>query len=382
MNLLMLSGDSSIARGEQGAFYHLLRRFSAYWTRIDVICPPSPGATERAIHENVYAHPSPLPKALQPVFIRRKGGQLLREHHHDLITSHDFGLFYNGIGAWWLHRRFGAPVVSEIHHIEGFPRAVTRKESFYCWLAERFYIPWAGRWVAAFRVVNQGYADLLEKTHAVAPPALLLYSMYIDFDLFQPRPNAPRDYDLIFVGRFAPNKGLFTLLDALAQVKTTHPQAQLGLLGRGSLEAEIRAMIDELGLRENVTINTEFVTPEALAEFYCSAGMLVCASTAEGGPRVAVEAMACGTPVISTPVGLMRDELGDDLDFVGDPGAVTALRFWWDATQLAQSIRLLLDDDAFRRQVGENGRLAVQHFQADQVIEAYALAYHALIAGR
>jgi glycosyltransferase involved in cell wall biosynthesis len=98
--------------------------------------------------------------------------------------------------------------------------------------------------------------------------------------------------------------------------------------------------------------------------------MCVCAATAEGGPRVTVEAMACGVPVISTPVGMMRELVRD-----GENG----LLFQWDAAELAAKIRLLLDDESRRREIAERGRVSVQGFHADKTIENYARGYHQLI---
>jgi glycosyltransferase involved in cell wall biosynthesis len=370
MNLLMLSGDSSVARGYEGAFYQMLRRFSGYWERIDILCPGGAGASERVLFDNVHVHPSPWPKALHPLYIRRKGAALLAERPYALMTSQDSGFFYNGIGAAWLSHAAGIPYVSEMHHIEGYPRAVTRKEQLYRVAADH-YIPFAAKRAAAFRAVNAvEVPELLRKLGVPDTKIMILPAMYIDFSIFQPIPYTPRAYDGVFVGRFAANKGLFTLLDALAIVKTRRPTLRFGMLGRGELLPALRQRIAELGLDENITLMTDYVSHEEIAQWYNSAGLLVCASTAEGGPRVTVEAMACGVPVISTPVGLMR-ELIDD----GENGLI----FRGDADDLAAKMCMLLDDPALRVRMGERGRMSVQHFQADRVIENYAMGYQRLV---
>src|SRR5690606_19365350 len=111
-NLLMLSGDSSIARGIDGAFHQMLGRFSQYWNRIDILTPTAPDATERIIHDNVFVHPAPHHRLLQALFIKQKGEALFKERAYHLIVSHDFGFFYNGIGAYWLLRDKKVPLVS------------------------------------------------------------------------------------------------------------------------------------------------------------------------------------------------------------------------------------------------------------------------------
>ena len=371
MNLMMLSGDSSVAQGRDGAFYQMLRRFSAYWDRIDILCPRAPGAAERTVHGNVHVHPSPWHRAAQPLFIHQKGRALMKEREYALITSHDFGFFYNGVGAAWLSRASGVPYVSEIHHVEGYPRAVTRRERVYRALAIP-YIRWAKRRAAAFRAVNTvEVPELLRRLGVPEEKILVLPSLYIDFDLFRRMPDVAKEYDGVFVGRLAPNKGVFTILNALALVRQTHPSIRFALRGRGALEPAVRARIATLGLQNNVTLLTEPVPPDEIARFYNSARMLVCASTAEGGPRVTVEAMACGIPVISTPVGMMRELITD---------GATGLLFRWGEAELAAKMRLLLDDAALRARLGEAGRQSVQEFEADRVIERYARGYHDLIA--
>ncbi len=366
----MLSGDASPAQGQQGTFYHMLRHFSTHWDRVDILCPRAPDATPRTIHDNVHLHPSPWPRLLQPVFIARRGHDLLAARDYALIVSHDFGLFYNGIGAWWLARQGGVPYVSELHHVEGYPRAVTWRERVYRALAMR-YIRWVWRRAAAIRVVNQGEMPALLRAQGVPDDKILvLSSLYIDFDVFKPLPDAAPRYDVLFVGRLASNKGLPTILAALAQVRQTHPDVRLGIRGDGPLRPQVEQQIAALGLAAHVAFIPRVAGPDDLARLYNQARMLVCASTAEGGPRVTVEAMACGTPVISTPVGVMADLMED---------GKSLLVFHWDADELAAKIRLLLDREIIRQQLGHNGQAAVQGFEAEAVIGAYARGYQALV---
>ncbi len=372
-NLLMIGSDPSVAQGHKSTHYHMLRAFSAHWRRIDIICLPARGAIPRQVHSNVFVHPSPWPKALQPLFIQRKGAALFAQRDYDLVTSQDFGFFYTGMAAWRLLRGRDVPLVSEIHHVEGYPRAVTRKERVYRWLAMR-YIPFINRRAAAFRAVNRiEVPELLRRLGVPDEKILVLPSIYLDYDVFHPPAvdcTTPRQYDLLYVGRLAPNKGLFTLLDGFARLRQTRPEATLALRGDGPLRPALQARIRALGLADAVTWIPRLEQVEALADLYRSARALVCASTAEGGPRVTVEAMACATPVITTPVGVMRELVEDD---------VNGLVFRWDAAELAAQAARLLADEALAARLGAAGQESVQGFRAEDVIGRYAQGYHALL---
>lgn len=370
MNLLMVGGDTSLAQGRQDAFYQTLSRFAPYWDRIDIICPHAPGAEARTVHGNVYVHPSPWHKTRQLFFILKKARELLSQYHYDLIVSHDYGFFYNGFAVWRLSRQSGIPYVSEIHHVEGYPRAATPRQALYRALA-MLYIRWVWPHAEAIRAVNRiEIPELLRRQGVPEDKILVLPSLYIDFDIFCPMPAEAKRYDALFVGRLSPNKGIFTLLNALSTVRTSRPDVRLCILGEGPLRPDIERHIDRMGLRANVTLLERVPSAYDVACLYNQSRMLVCASTSEGGPRVTAEAMACGIPVISTPVGMMRELIQN-----GENG----LLFHWDANELAQKICLLLDDEPLRAHLAEAGRQSVQGFQADQVVAQYALGYQSLI---
>jgi glycosyltransferase involved in cell wall biosynthesis len=367
MKLLMLSGDSSIAIGIDGAFYQMLGRFSAYWERIDILTPAAPKAEARVIHGNVFVHPAPQHRLLQPFFIKRKGEELLRLYQHDLVASHDFGFFYNGIGAAWLLQGKAIPLVSEIHHIEGYPIATNWREKLW-YQAAKLYLPFITKRGAYFRVVNEDVGKQLE-TLGIPPERIrLLYSLYLDLERYQPQPVA-KEYDALFVGRLASNKGILLLLDAIVQVRQTHPQIKLAIRGEGGLKARIEAFIAENHLVENVVFLPRVSNSAEMPALYSSAKMLLCASTVEGNPRVTIEAMACGTPVISTRVGIMPSVIRS-----GENGFLVD----WKAEEIASAIRRLLDDEAEYRRIADASRASVQQFEAEAMIRAYAETYQAL----
>ena len=370
MNLLMVSSDNSIVEGRKGSFFNLLKEFSKYWSRIDILCPRVKGfnGSTLTILGNVDFHPSKSSKPLHPLFIMRKGHELSRQRKYSLMVSHDFGLQYNGIGTWLLWRKTRIPYISEIHHITGYPKAANIEEKLRRYITET-YIRWVWKRAIAIRVVNS--VELPNKLMELGVPRekiLTLYSLYIDFNVFRPM-NLPKIYDVAFVGRFDHNKGVFLILDAISEVKRGLPDVKLVVVGRGKLKNKFFKKASELDLLGNITYFEWLPHAEGVAEVYNQSKILLCASFNEGGPRVTVEAMACGTPVISTPVGVMKELLKD-----GENGYL----FHWNQKELFHKILTLLKDENLRRSLGERGRHSVQCFKYEEVIKNYALTYREL----
>lgn len=141
--------------------------------------------------------------------------------------------------------------------------------------------------------------------------------------LEKPR-DLPRDGAPLFiaVGRMAPIKDFPTLLRAFRHVLDRHP-AHLTILGDGSERARLAALARELDLGDRLILRGVVPNPWP---YIAHASTLVVSSISEGFGNMVVEAMACGTQVVSTrcgaPVGLLRGgELGGLAD-VGDPEAL------------------------------------------------------------
>ncbi len=121
---------------------------------------------------------------------------------------------------------------------------------------------------------------------------------------------------LLFVGRIQPLKGLTVAIGALAELSERHPGAVLvvvgGRSGLGGAEemAAAEALIDRHGLRERV----RFVAPQPhhlLSTYYRAADVCIVPSRSESFGLVALEAAACGTPVVAAAVGGLRTLVDD-----------------------------------------------------------------------
>ena len=313
MRLLMVSGDRQVVVGEKGPFYAMQREFSRYFERIDVLCPrPDKPPTVHTIHERVHFHPADCARSMMAQWIARRGSELIGEHGARLIVSHDYGWFYNGLGSARLARATGVPYVSEIHHVPGHPIAANWRERFDKRIA-RAYVRWARDRALAFRVVNAGeMPPLLERWGVPRERIVVLPSLYIDLDVFRPSQLAYTfEQDVVFVGRMVGNKGLDRIVDALAKLATRKTPLRALFVGNGPYLAATRARVLARKLGDRVRFIEWVERASDLAEIYRQSRVCVCASSCEGGPRFTVEAMACGTPVVSTPVGVMSEIVRD-----------------------------------------------------------------------
>ena len=365
MRLLMVSGDRQVTIGEKGPFDSMQELFSTWFERIDVICPRPPKKPSIfTIHDNVHFHPATCGRAGMVKYIVEKGTQLVAEQRPGLIVSHDYGWFYNGVGSAKLSARTGVPYLSELHHVPGHPVPADLRERLDKWIARR-YVSWARSRTPAFRVVNSTeMPELLRSWGVREDQILVLPSLYIDLETFRPAPAPePFEYDVAYVGRMASNKGLDRIVDALAMLKRRGVAHRAVLVGKGPLARKVRQQALDAGLGEAIQFIEWVSTPADLARIYRRSRVAVCASTCEGGPRVTVEAMACGTPVVSTPVGVMSELLRS-----GTAGSLCD----FTARGLADRLQAILEDDALRARLGAQAHKDVQRFERARALEVYA----------
>ncbi|KKS12511.1 MAG: Galactosyltransferase [Candidatus Daviesbacteria bacterium GW2011_GWB1_41_5] len=362
--LLMITGLGSardLAQGRQGAFYQTLEEFHRYWERIDIIVPRcQPAVTE--LFGNVFLHVSPWPLWLHLWWFIQMGKKIFKEQHFDLMTVQEFPPFYNGIAARWLGKLTRVPYVLELHHLPGFPRASSGKEIFYR-LLTRWFLAYDAKPAKAVRVVNQTEVGaLLRKFGLPANKIAYIPSLYIDTELFRPL-SLTKAYDLVWSGRMEKNKNLVNLLKAVAIAKHHNPQLRLLLIGQGGEKNKLAVLAQRLGLTDNIEFAGWLKTPGELVEKLNQAKIFINCSYNEGGPRNAVEALACGLALVTTPVGSMPDIITD-----GVSGKFSG----WSAPEIAAAIGQLLANKKQQAKFAAAGPGLVQRFEKKAMIRNYA----------
>jgi len=172
----------------------------------------------------------------------------------------------------------------------------------------------------------------------------------VDPGIFRPMPHIARVPGRLMTTASAdvPMKGLTPLLEALAKVRTERPDAHLVVVGKPRDRSKIPALIERLGLGDAVQF-VSGVTTERIVELYAETEVACVPSLYEGFSLPAVEAMACGVPLVATTGGAVPEVVGRD----GETGLLVPPG---DPSALATGILRALGDPELRARIGAAGR--------------------------
>jgi len=170
------------------------------------------------------------------------------------------------------------------------------------------------------------------------------------------------------VARLYVTKGLTYLLEAIAQIKKTHPATQFRVYGDGPLRQELLVYAHQLGL-DGSQIFVGAFTHHELAHIMSETDIFAMSSILEGQPLAVVEAMAYGCPIVTTSVGGIPELIEDGIN-----GLLCEPR---DSEGLAQKIRALIEDPTLRFRLGQAARKSYEQgpFQPASVCEHFVSIY-------
>ncbi len=308
----------------------------------------------------------------------------LLDEQYDLIHSH---YWLSGVVAHELQKWWNVPIVHMAHTLGINKNKVTKdsqqiepklrldNELRLSEMVDRIIVSTEGE-RSQIEKISLEYSD---KT-AVIPPGvdLKVFHPYLQSEARRQLEIPLDDKMVLFVGRIEPLKGVDTLLHAIQYLKESGdmpPKMCMSVIGgnpakpRDTRHAELEKLMilrDELGLSNLVTFLGSR-GQETLNRYYAAADVVVMPSHYESFGMVALEAMACGTPVIATDVGGLAQLIRE-----GETGFLVP---GMDSVALAERLGQVLSDNELRECLG---RQAAEHAEAyawpgitEQVINLY-----------
>jgi glycosyltransferase involved in cell wall biosynthesis len=215
----------------------------------------------------------------------------------------------------------------------------------------------AARFARIVTSPSQALAALVRRRWRLAPDRIRVIPNPIDDAAFAPAPDElERRGRILIVGRVERAKGHDVLVEALPMIRDAVPEAHLLIVGSdGGATETLKRRASELGVCEAITL-TGAKTREDLPPIYRSAALCVVPSRFEAFPYVALEAMACGRPVVASRVGGLAEVIGNR-----DGGALVDPE---NPAALAAAVTRLLLDVRERHRLGRAAR--------ERVTTAYA----------
>jgi D-inositol-3-phosphate glycosyltransferase len=296
---------------------------------------------------------------------------------YDIVHSH-----------YWLSGRLGllfadrwnVPLVSMFHTLAQLKNRVAEtaaeREHAVRYEIERRTMAGSDRVVAATAIDRQQmlryYGDDL------APISVIPCG--VDLEHFIPRPVAQARAEVglsstermvLFVGRIQRLKGLEVLVRAFALLGDLDARLVVvgGQPGNSPESREIsrlQHLVMKLGISERTTF-VGAVPHERLPLYYSAADVTVMPSSYESFGLVAVESLACGTPVVASRVGGLTSIVRD-----GETGFLVP---WRDAALFAERVRRVLEDEAFRTRLAAHARPSVLEYGWDRIADEHLALY-------
>lgn len=253
----------------------------------------------------------------------------VKKLHPDIIHAHDIKA---SIYASLFYKQ--AKIVSHIHSNHENMRNFNLKPFLYNMVSNRFS---KIIWVSNSALKDYYYSNKVQQK------SIVLYNVIDSKEILNKAKQDKNTYsfDIIYLGRMTYPKDPLRLIEVVNEVIKQRPQTSVALVGTGELEEEVKDKIHEYNLEKNITI---FGFQENPYKILISSKVMLMTSRYEGTPMCALEAIACGIPIISTPTdGLLELIQNGENGYIGKTN-----------TELSDDILNLLNDSSKLKEMKKN----------------------------
>lgn len=311
------------------------RTLEAWGHRVLVIAPGDGRAGEGEAPDTFYSRARELRQypGYRISFVpTRRDLHVLEAYDPDLVHTH--GVAFMGLKGMWAARELALPMVLTFHTMimDAIPyyTPFKRRSRLLARLLSRYLRGFLHRSGA---VVTPTAAILDELRHlaphmrrtAVVPNGVdpARFRVGLDGGRVREKHDLGEGDLLLHVGRVAPEKDIDFLLRAFPALRRRRPGCKFLVVGAGPELARCRRFVERHELSEDIVF-TGFVPDEDLPSYYAAADVLTIASRFETQGMVALEAMACGTPVVAVDYRAFPEYIQDgENGFLFPPGDVS-----------------------------------------------------------
>lgn len=292
--------------------------------------------------------------------------------YFDLVHSH---YWLSGQVGTVLRERWGVPLVHSMHTMAKVKNSALatgdRPEPIGRVAGEEEIVRWADRLIANTAEERRELIDL----YGADPAAVDVVHPGVDLEVFSPSEPDEEPPLIVFAGRIQPLKAPDLVLHASALLDVPHRVAIIGGASGSGLDrpGELTDLARELGIADRVDF-VPTVTQAELARWYSRAAVVCVPSYSESFGLVAIEAQACGTPVVAAAVGGLTTAVTD-----GVTGTLVEGR---DPVEYAAAIRPYLTDVGFRAEAGAKAVRHAESFGWDVTAERTLDVYEGAVRDR
>ncbi|OGL45098.1 MAG: hypothetical protein A2149_03110 [Candidatus Schekmanbacteria bacterium RBG_16_38_11] len=234
----------------------------------------------------------------------------------------------------------------------------------------------------AITTVSRFHKSMIIENFRINPDKVKVIPGSVDLRQFDPSLSSLKirqefsinqDFPVIgMVARFKPGRGHNLILEALPFIKTRYKDIKLVFAGKGETLPRIREMAKELGLIENV-IFAGYRKDDLPCLYAAMDVSILLAEGNDGSCRAALEAMACGRPVVAFDFGAIREIITDGVN-----GLISANQ---NVEDLKNKLLILLGDKKLRENMGREARFAAEkYFDSESEARSYEKLYMGLLA--
>ena len=192
---------------------------------------------------------------------------------------------------------------------------------------------------------------------------IIAHRNFLDFDIFKLNtPLSDRSLLIGYIGRLSEEKGLMNFTQTLPTILDEHPEIRVLIGGDGQLKKAIAMALEEEGVATNVDL-PGWISHDDLPRYLNQLRLLVLPSYTEGLPNIMLEAMACGTPVLATPVGAIPDVIID-----GKTGFIMENN---SPECIAENVIRALNSPDLERIAEDGRRFVEENFTFERVVERW-----------